>query len=192
MPRRTTRRNPKMEQFADANKGAIARAAGMSRAFHGRPAKYETIIEERVVSPVAVCDIGPLVELRIKGVKQDLQFTRKTRLCLSADGKQLYIRGGDQSVNLTQFAKYAAHSIDTTKHFVMLGKVQEVVYYTAKEHLEEADKVPGNYGHTLGGKNGDMPFLVYDRLSQLLSFVGGAYYVDPKDYDGEHSRGIVD
>ncbi len=96
--------------------------------------------------------------------------------------------GGDQSIDLSALG---IDGEEAEKDVVVIGPVASIVYVTAKEHLGKADKETGPYEHQLGEDGGTMPILIYDTLNQQIGFAGGAYFIDPTDYDGSHSAGIL-
>lgn len=178
------RRNPDYDYDPD-----IDEAPGMSEAFHGRPVDELIEIRTKIVEHEHLAPAGLLLKIELTN-GNDIEFETDydddlTYLCLNGEGTQMYVEGGDQSIDLEAF------DVDPTKEHIMLGKVKRLFYSTDKQHLGKADKVHGPYKHKVGEESGDMPYLLYDRLSELLSFAGGSYYV-PIDIKGKYSSGIHD
>jgi hypothetical protein len=169
-----------------------ASAAALSESWHGRPAKIATDYDETFRYHGVLTDLGRLQEIMVlvterKG--QSILFDAKTRLASSENGKQLYVVGGDQSLDLSALG---IKGEEAQKDLVVVGEVHHLVYVTAKQHLGKADKESGPYQHKLGEESGVMPILLYDRLNKLVGFAGGNYFIDATDYDGKHSAGIRD
>lgn len=167
-----------------AKKNPFDEAAELSEAFHGRPAEEVTEYAETIEVHAHLTDLGELVELELAdppGVI--IRFDPGVRLASNEHGTQLYIVGGDQSVDLEEF------DVDPAKESVVLGTVAAVTYATAKFHLGEEDTIPGPYRHEFGEEGGELPALVYDTRNRLLSLHGGAYVIE-SDMDGGYSAGI--
>lgn len=152
-------------------------AQALSETFHGRPAESLRLIEQETRFHEHLADLGALRELKLKDGTR-LRFTPDTRLASNEAGTQLFIVGGDQSLDLTGF------DVDATKETVVLGQLRRLVYVTDKQHLGAADRRPGPYQHTLGEESGELPWVVYDTVNQQLSLAGGRYRVE--------AAGIVD
>jgi len=167
-------------------------AAELSESWHGRPAERATDYNESFRYHGVLTDLGRLQEVMVlvtdrKG--QLILFDAKTRLASSENGKQLYVVGGDQSLDL---GALGITGEEAEKDLIPIGEVHHLVYVTAKMHLGKADQKRGPYEHKLGEESGVMPILMYDRLNKACGFAGGVYNIDPTDYDGKHSAGIRD
>lgn len=168
----------------------IDAAAFLAEAWHGRPASSETDYVERVRFHGVLTDLGRLQQIKVmvtRSKAQAIDFDKQTRLCSSENGKQLYIVGGDQSLDLSALG---IEGDEAEKDLVVVGPVYSLVYVTAKDHLGRADKILGPYEHILGEDGGESPTLVYDTLNETCGFAGGSYKIDATDYDGSHSAGI--
>lgn len=157
------RGNPEKENPADV-------AADLSEEFHGR-ASVPELVEDKVHVHEHLAGLGMLNEIKLRGGIK-IRFDGATRLASNEDGTQLFIVGGDQSVDLAEWP-----DVDESKELVNLGKVAEVVYTTDKQHLGREDRKPGAYKHQLGEKSGDLPELVYSTRDGRMQFVGGHYKV---------------
>lgn len=165
-------------------------AAALSEAWHGRPAKTATDVIDKVHYHGVLTDLGRLKEITVMVTErkgQKIFFDAQTRLASSENGKQLYVVGGDQSLDLKALG---IDGEEAEKDCVVVGEVHSIVYVTAKQHLGKADKETGPYEHELGEDGGIMPILIYDTLNKQIGFAGGSYFIDPTDYDGSHSAGI--
>jgi hypothetical protein len=140
--------------------------------FHGREPRVVTDVETEIKSHATLSGIGKLVALFI-----DTPVTNPTRrlklgnfkgalLAQDAKGKQLYIAGGDQRVDLADFGIKAAHEVET------LGYLSEVWYDTVKDHLDEKSGGDAIYQHKFGRNK---PVVVYDVMNKLLTLSGGGY-----------------
>ena len=165
----------------------VKAAAALSEAFHGRPAQSQRDYIEEIREHGVLAELGRLNEIVLRKPKRTIRFDRATRLASSEDGMQLFIVGGDQSVDLKSFP-----DTDPSKEKVSLGEVESLTYSTSKHHLDEEDKQPGPYIHMLAEEGGTRPLLVYDTRNHLLEFVGGSYRIDRDMDGGRHSAGIRD
>jgi hypothetical protein len=167
-------------------------AAALYESWTGEPSTHETVVTETVYDHAHLTDLAQLLGFKLRGVPGQLKFTNaETRLCANETGTQLYIRGGDQSINLSEFNRITRRPVDPKKDSVVLGEITDVFYRARKPFLGGEHKKTGTYHHKLGDKQGNRPVLIYDTRSQLLSISGGVYYIKKGDYDGKHSRGIV-
>lgn len=153
-------------------------AADLYREFHGVPSSEEVVVTEEVRYHGNLAGLGDLVEIVIKtpsGYKAVLDFDKSgVILCSSEDGKQLYLRGGDQSIDLD-----AIHMSgdEWLRDSMLLGMILKLTYRTAKkfDSLKVLD-----YEHKLGEESGVRPELLYDVLNNQLSVAGGQYDVRPE------------
>lgn len=179
--RRTPRANPSTA------------AAELYESWTGEPSQHETVVEETYYDHSHLTDLARLVGFKLRGVRGQLKFRDKeTRLCSNETGTQLYIRGGDQRINLDDYNTITRRPVDPTKESVVLGEIESLYYSARKPFLGKEHTKTGVYKHKLGEESGNRPFLIYDTRAGLLSISGGSYYIKPGDYDGKHSRGIVD
>lgn len=159
-----------------------AGAEAMSERFHGRPVLETLIVEESVHYHSHLAELGTLEKLVVKAANKDagivdLENFGGALLCCNEDGTQLYVRGGDQSIDLAEFAIHGTHDFED------LGEVLEIRYYTVKEHLGKQGGEAEFYHH-FGEEdkaNGDRPRrprLRYSTRDSMFSFVGGAYTIE--------------
>lgn len=187
MPGRATRRrNPE------------GGAAALTEAFLGRPARKLTVIEEQLHEHGTLADLARLLALYIAidgaefdGARkpkecQKISFDADTRMAFEASGRQLFIVGGDQSLDVREFGQ------SPEKEFVVIGPVAFVEYFAAKQHLDEEDKTPGPYIHAFSEQSqASLPVLCYDAPNAKCSLAGGSYFIDI-DMHGKYSAGIRD
>ena len=155
-----------------------ALAAAAYRDFHGKaPAKIITVDTPKHYHGV-LAGIGKLDFVsfhRPEGKAKGIKFTAGTYLAENEKRTQLFITGGDQSVNLRDFGITKPHEHE------ILGEVSEIGYRTEKLHLIEKDGGKGLYVHKFGMPR---PTLIYDTRNKLLSFAGGGYTIPSEGIDG--------
>ena len=162
-------------------------AADLVEAWSGRPAESVEYVETPLREHSVLSKLAQLVQIRLKDARHTkIDFDAGTRLSSNEAGTHLFIEGGNQSIDLSQFPE-----LDPTKEAVTLGRAWKITYWTAKFHLDERDKTPGPYTHTFGDESGSLPSLNYDTVNRLLSLVGGEYHID-LDMPGGYSAGIRD
>jgi hypothetical protein len=153
-------------------------AAALSEDFHGRPAEMVTTLTEDMVERVDFMEAGDLVELKVQtpsGYDVLLQFPPKgkatVKLCASPDGKQLYFRGGDQTVPLDEIHMGAEK---WRRDKMVLGELRETVYRAQK-------KFDGFKTYDYAHKNSEIskkyPVLIYDTLNDQLEVAGGTGFI---------------
>lgn len=171
-------------------RNSFAGAAALSSAFHGRPAATATDDFEEVYYHKNLAELGELKELELlvdeKHVLQ-VEFSGAL-LCASENGRQLYVLGGDQELDL---GAVGVEGEEAEKDLVTVAPVYSVTYATGKDHLGAEDRKHGPYYHIFGEEGGTLPTLVYDRLNKKVSFAGGTYHID-RDMEGMFSAGIRD
>jgi hypothetical protein len=166
-PRRRGRLNPD---------GAEPTAADLSEAFHGRPARKVTIVEEIEHDRAELAELGRLTQLHVRcfadGSNKQIPFYGTTvKLGASPDGKNLFFIGGNQSFDL------ASVGIDSDKDQICIGECTWIFYFTSKAfHNFE----PTPYKHKFGEETGERPLLGYSQLNSKFYLEGGAYTVRPE------------
>jgi hypothetical protein len=156
-------------------------AASMSERFHGRPVIEVKEVIEGVHYHTHLAELGELELLKVRaldGIIVRLEDFSGALLCSNEDGTQLFIRGGDQSVDPEEFGvEEPFHDKEE------LGEVIEVRYYTTKDHLGD-DGGEATYYHEFGeddkeeGRKPRRPRLHYSVRDSRLSFAGGGYRVE--------------
>jgi len=149
----------------------------LSEKFHGRPPRTITDTSETRRERFALAELGTLQEftvLRDNGHAVRIQFsTNKPKLAVSPDGRQLYIEGGDQNIDLQEVGIKPGERRD----HVELGALWKIVYRTAKGFHDFAVT---DYSHEFGEEGGRLPTLVYETLNNAFYVIGGSYLVKPQ------------
>lgn len=168
-------------------KNPLKEAEDLSEAWHGRPPEKVTVLDEVLHVHGKLVDLGGMECLEIcDGEKYviPIKFGHDVRLCSSEDGKQLYLMGGSQEIDVEPFG------VEEDKDMVVLGEAAAIVYFTSKCHLGKADKIPGPYRHVFADENGERPTVLYDCRNHLILFAGGSYKIQRDMDGGRHSAGI--
>jgi hypothetical protein len=160
------------------------------RDFHGREPGELIEFDRPVKYPGRTTALGDLVKLKVKVPAGRLEGSRIVTLSnfkgalLTRHPRevQLYLEGGDQSVDLEEFGILEPHGIE------FLGEVTEITYYTRKDHLGR-EGGEANYVHTFGrneetGEKTERPLLNYDVTNEQLIFAGGGYSIPAEGIDG--------
>ena len=154
-------------------------ATAAYREFHGKEPEVDIIIDTPIHFHKVLAGMARLVFFDVKraadGGTTTIRFDRKTYLTESEKKDQLFISGGDQSVNLRDFGITAPHE------FEVLGTILKVGYYTEKKHLIEKDGGKGIYVHPFKAPR---PTLIYDVRSKRLTVAGGGYTIPSEGIDG--------
>lgn len=173
----TRKRNPSPNPSPDAQ--------SLYETFHGVPSEEELVIHSQIHEHEHLTSLGLLTEIQVKtptgylyakswgqgktnSPTSDIPF-----LASSEDGRQLFVEGGDQSVDLHKI------KMDTKawlRDSMIIGEIVMIQYRTRKsfDGMKETD-----YFHKLSeeSKQG-RPVLVYDSRSQLMSISGGQYHIE--------------
>lgn len=164
--RRNGRRNPE------------ASAAALYEAFHGTPSTEVVEIVEELHEHSNLATLGVLRELKVitpTNLDACIAFESNCPfLSSNEDGTQLYVRGGEQAVDLS------ALKLDGDKWFkdlMVLGVCYEVTYQTEKR-FHKFKLI--DYYHALGEEGGEKPMLIYDTMNDLLTIAGGQYQIRPE------------
>jgi hypothetical protein len=140
--------------------------------FHGRPSDVVIDVTESKHVHSVLSGIGKLVKLEIEAIDGKsvvvLSGFKGTVLAQDEAGTQLYVKGGDQSVNLRDFG------INHPHEFEILGAATRIFYDTQKDHLGD-DGGKAVFDHKFGGRGSRLPMIEYDVRNKLLSFAGGGY-----------------
>ena len=166
-PAKRTKRNP------------VESATAAYRDFHGKEPGTDIIIDTPRHFHAVLAGMARLVFFDVKraydGGKTTIHFDKNTYLTESEKRDQMFISGGDQSVNLKDFGIYAPHE------FEVLGQILKVGYFTEKKHLIKKDGGKGVYVHPFKAPR---PTLIYDARSKLLMVAGGGYTIPSEGIDG--------
>jgi len=125
--------------------------------------------------------LGKLVSLTIGDKDAEKPWCKKITwggpeapdLAAEPGGRQLYLVGGNQSLN----GSLESLPISTDKDMIDLGFAYQIEYFTRKAFDNHQ---PVTYYHDLGEESGESPRAVYDRGKKRIHLVGGAYVVKPE------------
>jgi hypothetical protein len=151
-------------------------AAAAYQDFHGKPPASVITVDTPKHYHSVFAGIGKLEFLRMAhGRVKAIEFGKGTFLAENEKRTQLFIVGGDQSVNLRDFGITQPHETE------ILGEVAAVGYFTEKKHLVAKDGGKATYVHKFGSPR---PVLVYDTRNKLLTVAGGGYTIPSEGIDG--------
>ena len=162
-------------------------AAAVYEEFHGRPSAEVVTVKEKIHIHEHLAALGELRTLVVEardGAKVTLSKFRKAILCTNEAKNQMFIRGGDQAVDMAAFGIRKPHEVET------LGRVLELAYFTTKDHLGDEGGT-AVYFHVTGETNegcrrkmaGWAPDLIYRTLDESLEFSGGSYSIRAEGVD---------
>jgi hypothetical protein len=160
-------------------KNPLDAAQTVYRKFHGRGADKVLTVDEKMHVHKYLSGIGDLVGLQVLThdgrAKVTLKFDAGAVLAQNEKRNQLFIRGGDQSVNLKDFGVTGPiHELED------LGQVIWISYYTRKDHLAPEDGGEAIYKHHFGRKK---PTLIYDTVNKKMELAGGGYDIPDEGID---------
>jgi hypothetical protein len=162
-------------------------AAEVYEEFHGRPSEEIVTVTEKIhyhKNLAALGELRTLVVVARDGGRVTLSRFKKAILCTNEAKNQMFIRGGDQSVDPGAFGIRNVHEVET------LGKVVELAYFTRKDHLGD-EGGEAIYFHVAGETNengkrkmaGWAPDLIYHTIDERLEFSGGSYTIRAEGVD---------
>lgn len=170
-------------------KNPAAGADAVYEEFHGRPSDETVTVKRDVHFHRNLAGLGELRRLVVIGVDEQVHNVtgfRGALLCANEDKNQLFIEGGDQAIDLSDFG------IVNPQERVTLGKVWKISYHTTKDHLgdEGGEAV---YEHEFGTTNENgrhvkvkgarLPDLIYMVRDEALEFSGGSYEIRAEGID---------
>lgn len=161
-------------------------SASVYEEFHGKPSESVLDVEFEEHEHEHLAALGTLVQIVIiTPFKKEAELNAPdpnespvedhVLLCSNEEKTQLYLVGGDQSLN-DEFLEKLGFKQDKNdfKDFMVLGLLKEVTYRTEKGF----DKFKSiDYYHELGEETGMVPVLIYDYRSGLLRIAGGQYEI---------------
>jgi hypothetical protein len=167
------KRVAKARKNAGHRKNPVDAAADKYAEFHGKDPDVITEVTTTVHEHATLSGIGKLVKLVILGIDGrsvvDVSGFGGSLLAQDERGRQLFIVGGNQRVNIGDFGIKSPHELE------VLGAVQEVWYDTEKLHLTPETGGKAIYHHKFGSTRKRLPLMVYDVRNELLMFAGGEY-----------------
>lgn len=157
--------------------------------FHGYAPTQSVKVTRRVHFHKFLSGAGELVSLVVLGVDNATHTIKDfggALLAFNEKRNQLFIEGGDQSLNLDNFGITEPHELET------IGKVKKIGYETVKTHLG-ADGGHAVFVHTFRTTNENgrhvtvtinrYPDLIYRVLEQQFEFSGGSYTIRREGID---------
>ncbi len=185
-----TRGNP--EPAGDGSE-EYQQALRTAELFHGRPVKEQIEVEEKIRTHDWYVSIGPLIKLKVKivtGKRATFPFSVKgdalVNLFCSPDGRQMYLRGGDQELDLK--ALDMEQGTRWYRDRMVIGQITEITYQDRKKfHSFELVQ----YWHRLGEETKVKPWLLYDTMNKHLEIIGGQYHVETEALVESMSPGLV-
>ena len=151
--------------------------------FHGFEPTEVVTVSKKVHHHAHLASLGTLVQLDVWGVDgrgHKITGFKKALLACNETRDQLFIEGGDQSVNLADFGIRKPHETET------LGRVTNIGYQTNKTHLgDEGGEAVYVHRFRATNENGKHvvvkmtrePDLIYDVRNEQLLFSGGSYEI---------------
>ena len=168
-------------------------AKKIAELFHGRPVKETITVTEQIREHDWLWRIGPLISLKVRTLtKRNATFPfhqdekNMVHLFCSPDGRQFYLRGGDQEIDLKALGM--GPGTDWFRDQMLIGEAKEITYRDKKKFHRFALT---EYFHKLGEVSNEKPMLAYDALAKKLSILGGQYRVETEDLVDGMSPGIV-
>ncbi len=151
--------------------------------FHGYAPSEVITVTKHIHHHEHLAEAGKLTHLDIWGVDEQghrLKGFKGALLAFNEAKNQLFIEGGDQSIDLKAFGIDSAHEFET------LGKVTDIGYQTNKTHLGD-EGGEAIYVHKFRSTNENgrhvivriarEPDLIYDVRNEQLLFSGGSYEI---------------
>lgn len=157
--------------------------------FHGRPPDETVEVKKRVHFHAHLAGAGELRKLKVKGIDGETHTItgfKGALLAFNEQRNQLFIEGGDQSINLADYGITEPHELET------LGKVKTIDYFTRKDHLgSEGGEAVYTHGFRMTNENGKhvvveiarYPDLIYRVRDEQLEFSGGSYTIRAEGID---------
>lgn len=157
--------------------------------FHGKPVDQFVEVKERIHTHGYLAAAGELRRLEVAGVDRHphvISGFKGSLLAFNEKRNQLFVKGGDQSVNLADFGIKQPHELET------LGAVVKIDYLADKKHLgDEGGKAIYRHKFRTTNENGKhvtirvarYPDLIYRVLEKRLEFSGGSYEILPEGID---------
>lgn len=171
----------KKRKYENPRRNPESDSSAMYESFHGTPSTKDLEILEEIHEHGHLAALGTLCELKVaclSGKNVEIQFDPDDNagpfLAANEAGTQLYIVGGDQSVDISAMGMGGNK---WQKEHMVLGVCYEVTYRTRKgfDSFQLTD-----YYHELGEETGVQPMLMYDTVNQKLSIAGGQYEIRPE------------
>jgi sulfur carrier protein ThiS len=170
--------NGRVASYGSARGNPADAAAAKYEEFHGRPSEETVTVKREIHYHKHLASLGKLKKLVVvsrEGYNVPIDRFKGAILCENEKGTQLYVEGGDQAVDLSQFGI----DPDEAHEMEVLGDVIQVLYFTRKDHLGKEGGI-ANYDHKF---EEPYPELQYDVRNEQLIFSGGRYVILPEGID---------
>jgi len=188
-------------------------AAEQYEIFHGLPSPEVLEYREKVHVHKHLWAAGTLVALEVANLAGDrvmvlrapdpdhVDFNDVVMACFDEGSpdengklvcKQLYLRGGDQSIPLDELMEEFGMNEDDVRDNMVIGNIRKITYRTFKNFESDGEK-PIDFWHPTGKEHakGVLPILVYRPLDPSMEVVGGRMKIAPKSLGLGASPGIV-
>lgn len=179
------RQNP-----SNKTRNPSASAEKLYQKFHGRPSDSSFAVKEKEHVHSHLAQLGTLTEIVVaikiggqgKAVLYRLKASETAKshsdrkavhLTSNEEGTQLFLTGGDQSLNLKALGFVSSE----IKEQMVIGQIKELTYRTQKS-FDDFKTI--DYFHGLGEENGNKPLLLYKPRDKKLLIFGGDYQVKPE------------
>jgi hypothetical protein len=151
--------------------------------FHGFAPSEVITVTKKLHYHKHLAAAGELISLDVWGIdEQGHRITgfKGAFLAFNESKNQLFVEGGDQSVNLADFGIDSPHELET------LGRLTDIGYHTKKTHLgDEGGEAVYVHKFRSTNRNGKhvvvkiarYPDLIYDVRNEQLLFSGGSYEI---------------
>ncbi len=158
-------------------------AAEVFEEFHGFKPSEVVTVTKTIFHHEHLAAAGKLTHLDIWGIDEvghTISGFKGALLAFNEDKNQLFVEGGDQSVNLADFGIDSPHELET------LGRLTDIGYHTNKTHLgkEGGEAVYIHKFRTVndGGRHvvikiARYPDVIYDARNEQLLLSGGSYQI---------------
>jgi hypothetical protein len=187
--------NPALRKFKAANpakfkqvcsklrKNPASAAAEVFEEFHGFEPSEVVTVTKHIHHHEHLAAAGKLTHLDVWGVDgkgHHVSGFKGAFLAFNESKDQLFVEGGDQSVNLEDFGIRKTHELET------LGRLTDIGYQTNKTHLgDEGGEAVYVHKFRSTNENGKhvvvkiarYPDLIYDVVNEQLLFSGGSYEI---------------
>lgn len=185
-----TKRARADERWNPGKRNPAGTSADVFEEFHGHASRELIDVRKRVHRHEHLAAAGVLERLVVLGVdKREHEIEGFGKSCILAFNEaknQLFIEGGDQSINLEDFGITKPHEMET------LGRVKVIDYHTNKSHLgDEGGRATYTHTFRTTNENGKhvtvkmakYPTLVYDVVNEQLLLSGGSYTIRAEGID---------
>lgn len=162
-------------------------AEEVSEGFHGRPVEYVEEVIEQEKYRENLAEVGCLLEIEVideDGECVPICFEDEgVELACGADRNQLFLVGGDQSLDLDDLEDMG---VNVNPDLIEVGKIYSICYQTDKHHLSgpKSQAKGADYQHEFGDESDVLPTLIYDKLNCSMMIVGGEYEITDEGIKG--------